>query len=112
MLQVGTLARLGGKGFLAVLAAIIAYKLISGFIPLRGLLTGERRNDTVYISFGRLQLLIVTIIVAGGFLWRFLAASSHHSLPEVSGFSLVVLTVSQTFYLWEKARGLRSHSAT
>jgi len=111
MFQIGTLAQLGGKGFLVVLAATIGYKLVSGSIPLRGLLTGERRDNTDYFSFGRLQLLVVTIIVAGDFLWRFLSASSHDTLPDVSVFSLVVLTASQVLYLWEKVRALRYRSA-
>jgi hypothetical protein len=99
------LARWGAFSFLTALAAIVLYKVMTGGIPLDGLLTGDRSNGTQYLSIGRGQLLLFTLLTAARYLKQ-VAANPSTSLPDVPPDMLAMLGGSQLIYLAGKTRAL------
>jgi hypothetical protein len=106
MNQLETLARWGPLGFLAALAAIVFSKLLSGTIPVGGLLTGERSDGSDYFSLGRTQLLICAVVIAVHYIREVTAHSSLTGMANMPTGMLQVLGASQLFYLAGKARAL------
>jgi hypothetical protein len=106
MVQLEIVARWGALGFLIALAVVVFFKMLTGFIPIGGLLTGEHKDGTAYFSVGRTQLLFFTVITAANYLRQLATSSSLTSLPDVSTGMLVILSVSELSYLVGKARAL------
>ena len=85
--------------FLAALFVIVAYGVIAGTIRTRGLLSGEPAGR---FSPGRIQLLIVTLIAASMYLGSVIDEAGSGSLPDVPGWMLAVVGLSQAGYLGGK----------
>lgn len=100
------LARWGAFCFLTALAAIVLYKLMTGSISLAGLLNGDRSDGTEYLSIGRGQLLVFTLLTAARYLKQVATNPSLTSLPDVSSDMLEILGASQLIYLAGKTRAL------
>lgn len=90
--------------FLSALFAIIAFRLLTGDINIRGLLrTKSPTGDDDSISPARVQLLIATIATAGTYLgWAIEARGTGH-MPKVPETWLVLFGGSHVFYLGSKA---------
>jgi hypothetical protein len=101
---------------LATFARWEAIILLSGFFfaiiwrltrmrnPLYQLLSGDRADGTTYLSAGRIQLLIITIL----FSLRYLALFTRHpdTLPDLAPGYLWALGASQVLYLAGKAAAI------
>lgn len=87
---------------LAAFAAVIAWQLLSGRINMQGLF-----NDKVTGGFspGRVQLLFLSLLVAGEYLIRIAAAAdtSPLMLPAPSETTLALFGGSGLFYLGGKS---------
>jgi hypothetical protein len=84
-------------------AGAIVIQMLNGRIILTGLLGREKGGG---FRFHRLQLLVVTLIFAGGYLARALAAGPGEPLPDVPTALLLALLGSQGAYLGGKAQQL------
>ncbi|WP_263380121.1 hypothetical protein [Granulicella paludicola] len=87
------------RGFLALLAATFAYRMLTGRLSLAGLFADKTRNQPV--SPERVQLLISTIAVSA----RIVGQAAHGStvFPTVSTQELVVFGASSGVYMSVKA---------
>jgi hypothetical protein len=99
-----TLTSLATWGVLALFGgffALIFWRILTGHISLQGLFLGDRRDDSVYFSPGRVQLLIVTIISALHYLLQVIQNPT--SFPAVPQSWIAALGASQSVYLGGKA---------
>ncbi len=87
-------------GFLILLAAILAFKILTRRIRLSGLLA--RKQDGGQISPERLQLLLVTMAMGAKYLSSVLHASNG-AMPDVSPDWLYVVGGSSGIYASVKA---------
>ena len=103
MLLSGTLAWLLGS-WLALLAALVAYRLLTGSISLRGVLSrggyASQEGEGGKFSPERAQLLMVTL---GGLATYVTSALSEHQMPQVDNSFLVIFALSHAVYLSGKA---------
>src|SRR5262245_6782415 len=83
--------------------AIVLWKMLSGTIPLDGLLETVDERGQRSFSPGRAQLLIFTLLVAGRYLLAVIQNPNSNSLPALPPEMLVVLGGSQAVYLGGKA---------
>lgn len=86
---------------LAALAGIIAYRLLTRQINTKGLLRDKVGGRVV--SPGRLQMLIVTFIIA---IYYVVEMFETRTLPEIPGEFLLALGGSHLLYLGGKVYGL------
>lgn len=86
--------------FLMVLAAVVAYQLLTGRINPRGLLRDKMGGRA--FSPGRLQMLIVTVGGALYYVVLVLSNTKTGEFPEVPKELLLALGGSQAFYLGGK----------
>jgi len=102
-----------GGGFLATIAAAVAFQLLTGRINMQGLLRDKTNGQP---SPGRVQLLLITLAVAGAYLGAMLGAApielffdklpgrdSYHGLPELKGWVVELLGGSSVTYASGKA---------
>ena len=89
--------------FLCALAAIIAYRLLTGQINTNYLLWGTQKDGTKYFSPERVQLLLFTLGTAMFYLNNVLQNRTSGVLPDVSNQNLVMLGGSHAIYLVGKA---------
>lgn len=82
--------------FLAMLALIVAYLLLTRKINLNGLL---RDHHDGRLSPGRIQALVATIFGSASYLMSVLAHPAAESLPPVSNELLVIVGGSHSLYL-------------
>lgn len=87
-----------------VLGTTVLWKLFTRTIDLSGLLQGDRADGETYFSPGRVQLLVVTILVSISMLAHVIANPS--SFPPIPKEFLGVLGGSQLLYLGGKARAM------
>lgn len=91
--------------WLAAVAGLVAYKMLTGGIRLDGLLSAD---GTTPVSVERVQLLIGTISAAGGYLIvavkaaREAAPGTLNALPDFPVSLLVLFGGSSSFYLMSK----------
>ena len=90
--------------WIAAITALMAWKLLTGSIDLRGLLQGDRADGGVYFSPGRVQLLIFTLLAAVHLLSQ--VATHPDRFPAIPHELLLVLGGSQLVYLGGKARAM------
>lgn len=96
-----TVARWEVTLFVYALAAIIAYRLLTGQINTRYLLHGVRRDGSRYFSPERVQMLLATIAIA--FQYLMLAHQAPPGqMPNLPEGSLQVLGLSHAVYLGGK----------
>jgi hypothetical protein len=93
----------------SLLAAMIAFQLLTGRINMGGLLRDKTNGQP---SPGRMQLLLVTLAVAGAYIGAMLGAApveilikpaAHGSLPELNDWVLEALGGSSLTYAGGKA---------
>ena len=99
-MSVELILRWEGLGFVLPLAAMLAFRMLTGQISLRGLL--RRKDDQSKVSPERIQLLLVTLALSGSYLGDALR-SSGNSLPDVSPQMLYAFGASSTLYASVKA---------
>jgi hypothetical protein len=90
---------------LTVLAAIIAYRLLTGQINTRGLLRDKVGGRA--ISTGRLQLLVVTLLIMIYFVMEVLETKKFPNMPQAF---VLALGGSNLFYLGGKFYGLLANN--
>lgn len=90
--------------FLTVLAAIVAYQLVTGRIRTRGLLRDKMNGRA--LSPGRLQLLMATAAGALYYLLLIFANEKPGEFPEVPRALLLLVGGSHVFYLGGKLSAL------
>lgn len=89
-------------GFLGLLLAIVAVRVLTGSINTRRLLHGRLDRGRLYFSPERVQLLVLTLGVATQFVLAVLDAAPAHRMPDVPTELLAVVGGSQAFYLGGK----------
>lgn len=89
--------------FLGGLAAIVAYRLLTGQINSRYLLYGAEKDGTKYLSPERLQLLLFTLGTAMFYLNDVMQNRTSGVLPDVPTETLALLGGSHAIYLSGKA---------
>jgi hypothetical protein len=94
------LLQLEMRGFLILLAAIVAFKMLTGRIHLSGLLA--RKQDGGQVSPERIQLLLATMAMGAKYLSSVLHASNG-AMPDVSPNWLYVFGGSSGIYASVKA---------
>src|SRR5512147_3170334 len=95
-----------GKAFLGALIVIVVMRLLTGGIRTYGLIAGSTPSGSNFISAGRVQLLIATLIAAGQYLSQVIAHPQ--TFPEIPQNWLLLLGGSQALYLGSKFHGRRS----
>jgi hypothetical protein len=101
---VNSLTRLASWAALLLLGgffAVVFWNILTRRISLEGLFLGDRRDNNVYFSPGRVQLLIVTLISALYYLLQ--VVQNPTSFPSVPESWIAALAGSQTLYLGGKA---------
>jgi hypothetical protein len=88
-------------GFLGLLAAVVAYRLLTRQINLRGLL--QRKNGSDVLSPERVQLLIATLAVSGKYLSEVFRSAGSDKLPDIDAQWLYALGGSSAVYVLGKA---------
>ena len=96
------IALLGG------LAVVVAFKILSGSIPLAGLLEGRGPDGQRGFSLARAQMLVLSVFFALQYLIAAMHGASAGRLPKPSLTLLAIFGGSQAIYLAGKARGLRT----
>ena len=97
-------------GFIAALAAIVAYRLLTGGINVTNLL-GRKGASTAPVSPERVQLLISTLVAGAMYLSEAIDLRGLHRMPDVSTSTLALVGASHGTYLLSKAMALYSRSA-
>jgi len=95
-----------GLILLFVVFGSVLVRILTGAIRTRGLIEGATPSGSRFISAGRVQLLIVTLVSA----LQYLAPMWHNpqTLPDVPRNWLLFLGGSQVLYLGSKFHGKRS----
>jgi len=88
-------------GFLGLLAAIVAYRLLTRQINLHGLL--KRKNGSGSLSPERVQLLLATMAFGGKYLSDVFQASNSDKLPDIDPQWLYALGGSSALYVLGKS---------
>jgi len=95
-----------GLAFLLVLFGSVAVRLLTGGLRTRGLIAGRTAAGSRFVSAGRVQLLIVTLVAATQYLTKVWQNPS--TFPEVPQNWLLLFGASQVLYLGTKFHGKRS----
>lgn len=106
MHELAHLAGTGAKVYFIGLYLIVAYQMLTGRIGLAGLLRDKSSGD---FDSGRLQMFVVTLLVAGAMFLRLDEMATTHRLSLPSDWLLLVLGGSQGLYMVRKflqVRGL------
>ncbi len=96
-----------GLAFLVALLGIVMMRILTGGLRTRGLIAGTTAAGSRFISSGRVQLLIMTLLAAAQYLaqvWQ-----NPQRLPEIPQNWLLFLGGSQVLYLGNKFHGKRNH---
>jgi hypothetical protein len=92
-------------GWLALLAALIALRMLSGAMIISGLLRIEARAP---FGFDRLQLVAVTLFFAAGYVVASLYRDPADGMADIPTPLLLILVGSHGTYLATKFAALRS----
>ncbi|SRR6266849_4661308 len=95
-----------GQAFLLALLVIVALRILTGSIRTRGLIEGTTAAGSRFVSAGRAQLLIATLVAAAQYLSQ--AVNDSHNLPEIPQNWLLLLGGSNLLYLGTKFHGRRN----
>jgi hypothetical protein len=96
-----------GLAFLVVLFAIVFMQILTGGLRTRGLIEGSAARGRPFISAGRVQLLIVTMVAAVNYLTQ--VWHNPNKLPEIPQNWLLLFGGSQVLYLGNKLLGKRNN---
>lgn len=97
-------SRWGALALLAGFCLVLLVNLLTGRIRLGGLLSGDRADGKRYFSYGRAQLLIVSLFAAGQYLLHVYQDPS--KFPEISNAVVALFGGSAAVYTGEKAWAL------
>jgi hypothetical protein len=101
MQQLIPIVRLELTLILGLLALVVAYKMLTGAINMRGLLDDKVSGG---LSPGRVQLMISTVMGAGYYLMLAFERAPDGKLPDLPEEALLLVGGSQLLYLGGKAR--------
>jgi hypothetical protein len=110
MTDLARLAYWAGIILLSGFFGLIAWRLFTGEITLSCLLYGDRRDRgrasgySAFFSPGRTQLLMVTMLTAGYYLFQLIHDPT--TFPEIPVAWVVALGGSQAIYLGGKAQSM------
>jgi len=96
-----------GLAFLFALFGIVVLRVLTGSLRTRGLIAGTTAAGSQFVSAGRVQLLIVSLVTAAQYLTQVWA--SPQRLPEIPQNWLLFFGGSQALYLGSKFHGKRNH---
>jgi hypothetical protein len=88
------------RGFLYLLAALLAYRLLTRQINLNGLLS--RKGETTAVSPERVQLLLATLALSAKFLGD-VAHTTNGKMPDITPQWLLIFGGSSGIYASIKA---------
>jgi hypothetical protein len=95
------IARWGALALVAGFSLVVLMNLLTGRVRLNGLLSGVRADGRRYSSYGRAQLLAVSLFTAGLYLARLFQNPSQ--LPAISNIVIALFGASGGIYAGEKA---------
>src|ERR1700759_2231301 len=104
--QLSSITQYALLGWVFGLLALIVAQVAAGKILISGLL-GEHSNSSIEVH--RIQLLIVTVMLAGAYFGSALAQKPGGPLPDIPTAVLVGLVGSHGLYLRGKHAALRRH---
>ena len=91
---------------LSGLALVVAYKMLTGGINMKGLLNDKKDKQTAGFSPARVQLLIMTLFGAGYYLLLTVKDGYPTEFPEVPQELLALVGGGNLVYLGAKARSM------
>ena len=91
---------------LGSLALVVAYKMLTGGINMKGLLDDKKDKQTAGFSPARVQLLILTLFGAGYYLLLTVKDGYPTEFPEVPQELLALVGGGNLVYLGAKARSM------
>jgi hypothetical protein len=100
------LIRWEGLAFLFAVVGIVAVRVLTGGLRTRGLIAGTTAAGSQFVSAGRVQLLIVSLVAAAQYLTQ--VWQNPHRFPEVPQNWLLFFGGSQVLYLGSKFHGKRN----
>jgi hypothetical protein len=106
--QFGTFLGWALRAWLALLAALLAWRMLTGGILVSGLLSRKRSGPA---GLDRMQLLFITLFFAAAYAVTALAGDYRKALPDVPMPLLLILVGSHTAYLTAKYADVRGGSA-
>lgn len=86
-------------GFFVAAVAVVALRATGEGIVMREFFT-QRRGGGIEIN--RLQSFVMSSLFAAGYAIAALARDPAHGMPHIPGALLLILSGSQTSYLWSK----------
>jgi hypothetical protein len=95
-----------GLIFLLALSGVVLVRTLVGSVRTQGLIAGTSAAGSRFVSSGRVQLLIVSLVTAVQYLaqvWQ-----NPHRFPEIPQNSLLLFGGSQVLYLGSKFHGKRN----
>jgi hypothetical protein len=95
-----------GLAFLLVLFGSVAVRVMTGGLRTRGLIEGTTVRGSRFVSAGRVQLLIVSVLAAVQYLTQ--VWDSPQKLPDIPQNWLLFFGGSQVLYLGSKFHGKRN----
>ena len=99
-MQVTSILHFEGWVFLSLLGAIVAYRLLTGRINLRGLFS--RKGSSNSVSPERIQLLLATLVMSADYLTS-VAHATGSAMPDVTPQWLYLMGGSSGIYVVGKA---------
>ncbi len=106
MIQIREVAAYLVLSYIAVLAAVIAIKLLMRTINTQGLLYGRTAQGKLYFSSGRVQLLLFTLWTALSYLMDSIQTRQSGKLPDIPDMTLALLAGSNMIYLGGKGMAM------
>jgi|ERR1041384_5957509 hypothetical protein len=96
-----------GLAFLVALFAVVLMQILTGGLRTQGLIEGTTARGRRFVSAGRTQLLIVTMVAAVNYLTQ--VWQSPQKFPEIPQNWLLFFGGSQVLYLGNKLLGKRNN---
>jgi hypothetical protein len=103
---IATLITWEGLVFLFTLLGIVVVRILTGGLRTQGLIEGTTAGGSRFVSAGRVQLLLVSLVTAAQYLaqvWQ-----NPQGFPEVPQNWLLFFGGSQMLYLGSKFHGKRN----
>ena len=107
MLDLTNLLTWEGLAFLLILFGTVVVRVLTGDLRTRGLIEGTTARGARFVSAGRVQLLIVSVVAAVQYLTQ--VWDSPHRLPDIPQNWLLFFGGSQVLYLGSKFHGKRNN---
>lgn len=92
-----------GCGFILGLLAAVSIGLLTNRINARNLLRHRTSHGELRLSPERVQVLVITLAIAGQYLWEMSERADLAALPSLPSSWLAMLGLSQSVYLGRKA---------